>query len=110
MAHPDFYAILGVTKTASDEEIKKAFRKQARKYHPDLNPGDAKSEAKFKEITAAHDVLSDPEKRRNYDQYGDQWDRSREAPSLMALKPRALISVQRSETSSVAGIAIGQAP
>ncbi len=71
MAHPDFYAVLGVPKNATDEEIKKAYRKLARKYHPDLNPGNAESEAKFKEITAAHDVLSDSEKRRNYDQFGD---------------------------------------
>ena len=71
MAHPDFYAVLGVSKNASDDEIKKAYRKLARKYHPDLNPGNAESEAKFKDITAAHDVLSDAEKRRNYDQFGD---------------------------------------
>ncbi len=71
MAHPDFYAVLGVSKNASDEEIKKAYRKLARKHHPDLNPGNTASEGKFKEITAAHDVLADPEKRRNYDQYGD---------------------------------------
>lgn len=71
MSHPDYYRILGVSRSASDEEVKKAYRKLARKYHPDLNPGDGTAEARFKEVTAANDVLSDAEKRRNYDQYGD---------------------------------------
>lgn len=71
MPHPDYYKILGLPKTASDEEVKKAYRKLARKYHPDLNPGNAQAEAKFKELAAANEVLSDPEKRKNYDQYGD---------------------------------------
>ncbi|MCE1229045.1 MAG: molecular chaperone DnaJ [Firmicutes bacterium] len=70
-AHPDYYKILGVSKGASDDDIKKAYRKLARKYHPDLNPGDKQAEAKFKELSAANDVLSDPEKRKNYDQFGD---------------------------------------
>lgn len=64
---PDLYKILGVGKNASDEEIKKAYRKLARQYHPDRNPGDAQAEERFKEISAAHDVLSDPDKRRAYD-------------------------------------------
>lgn len=71
MSHPDYYKILGVPRSASDEDIKKAYRKLARKHHPDLNPNDKAAETKFKEVTAANDVLSDPEKRRNYDQYGD---------------------------------------
>lgn len=71
MAHPDFYKILGVPRGASEEDIKKAYRKLARKYHPDLNPGNKDSEAKFKELTEANEVLSDPEKRKNYDTYGD---------------------------------------
>jgi molecular chaperone DnaJ len=71
MAVPDYYKILGVPKNASDEDIKKAYRKLARKYHPDLNPGNKEAEAKFKELSTANDVLSDPEKRRNYDQFGD---------------------------------------
>lgn len=71
MAHPDYYAILGISKGASEEEIKKAYRKLARKYHPDLNPGNKDAEARFKDLSAAHDVLSDPEKRKNYDQFGD---------------------------------------
>jgi molecular chaperone DnaJ len=63
----DFYAVLGVSKGASDADIKKAYRKLARKYHPDQNPGDAAAEAKFKEISEAHAVLSDPEQRKEYD-------------------------------------------
>jgi molecular chaperone DnaJ len=63
----DYYATLGVDKKATPEEIKKAYRKLARQYHPDRNPGDAKAEARFKEISQAHDVLGDPEKRKQYD-------------------------------------------
>jgi molecular chaperone DnaJ len=66
-ARPDYYKVLGVGKGASDEEIKKAYRKLARKYHPDRNSGDKKAEERFKEISQAHDVLSDPEKRKAYD-------------------------------------------
>jgi molecular chaperone DnaJ len=65
---PDLYKVLGVGRNASDEEIKKAYRKLARQYHPDRNPGDARAEERFKQISAAHDVLSDPDKRRAYDQ------------------------------------------
>jgi molecular chaperone DnaJ len=64
----DFYAVLGVSKDVSEAELKKVYRKLARQYHPDSNPGDAKAEAKFKEISEAHSVLSDPEMRREYDQ------------------------------------------
>jgi molecular chaperone DnaJ len=66
----DYYGALGVKKTATAEEIRKAFRKMARKYHPDVNPGDKKAEEKFKEISEANDVLSDPKKRKIYDQVG----------------------------------------
>src|ERR1051326_5591409 len=66
----DYYGALGVKKTASPEEIRKAFRKLARKYHPDVNPNDKKAEEKFKEISEANDVLSDPKKRKIYDQLG----------------------------------------
>ncbi len=67
---PDYYKILGVGKNASEDEIKKAYRKLARKYHPDTNQGDKKAEERFKEISQAHDVLSDPEKRKAYDRGG----------------------------------------
>src|ERR1700722_16361490 len=66
----DYYGTLGVKKTATSEEIRKAFRKLARKHHPDVNPGDKKSEEKFKEISEANDVLSDDKKRKIYDQLG----------------------------------------
>src|SRR5438270_14013589 len=66
----DYYGALGVKKTASSEEIRKAFRKLARKYHPDVNPNDKKAEEKFKEISEANDVLSDPKQRKIYDQLG----------------------------------------
>src|SRR3954449_6528791 len=66
----DYYGALGVKKTATAEEIRKAFRKMARKYHPDVNPGDKKAEEKFKEISEDNDVLSDPKKRKIYDQVG----------------------------------------
>jgi molecular chaperone DnaJ len=67
---PDYYKVLGVGKNATDEEIKKAYRKLARKYHPDRNPGDKPAEERFKEISQAHDVLSDPDKRKEYDRGG----------------------------------------
>ena len=70
MAKRDYYEVLGVSKNASDDEIKKAYRKLAVKYHPDKNPGDKEAEAKFKEINEAHDVLSDKQKRARYDQFG----------------------------------------
>jgi molecular chaperone DnaJ len=74
MAGKDYYQILGVNKNASEKEIKQAFRRLARKHHPDLNPGDKAAEAKFKEINSAYEVLSNPEKRKKYDQFGDQWE------------------------------------
>src|SRR5215510_13630254 len=69
----DYYSTLGVAKTATDKEIKQAFRKLARKHHPDVNPGDKAAEAKFKEINEANEVLGDPEKRRKYDELGANW-------------------------------------
>ena len=69
----DYYDVLGVKRGASDNEIKQAYRKLARKFHPDLNPGDKVAEEKFKELQEAYDVLSDPENRKLYDQYGENW-------------------------------------
>ena len=66
----DYYEVLGVSKTATDEELKKAYRKLAKQYHPDLNPGNAEAEQKFKEINEAYEVLSDKDKRAKYDQFG----------------------------------------
>ena len=70
MARRDYYEVLGISKDASDNEIKIAYRKLAIKYHPDRNPGDAEAEAKFKEAAEAYDVLHDPQKRQQYDQFG----------------------------------------
>ncbi|MEI7580570.1 MAG: DnaJ domain-containing protein, partial [bacterium] len=72
MSKKDYYVVLGVTKNASDAEIKKAYRALAMKHHPDRNPGDKKAEALFKEATEAYEVLSDKDKRARYDQFGHE--------------------------------------
>lgn len=79
MQYKDYYNILGVDRNAGPKEIKKAYRKLARKHHPDLNQGDTASAKKFQEINEAHEVLSDPEKRRKYDQFGMEWQHHQQA-------------------------------
>ena len=80
MEFKDYYTTLGVSKTASENEIKQAFRRLARKHHPDLNPRDKGAEAKFKEVNEANEVLSDPEKRKKYDELGANWRAYENAP------------------------------
>lgn len=75
----DYYDTLGISRTATESEIKAAFRKQARKHHPDVNPGDANAEERFKDVNEAYEVLSDAEKRKLYDRYGEEWQRYKEA-------------------------------
>jgi curved DNA-binding protein len=78
MAFIDYYKILGVPKNATEKDIKKAYRKLARKYHPDLNPNDKNAEKRFKEINEANEVLSNPENRKKYDEYGEHWQHAEE--------------------------------
>lgn len=78
MAFIDYYKILGLDKNASEKDIKSAYRKAARKYHPDLNPNDKEAHKRFQEINEAHEVLSDPEKRKKYDLYGENWKQGEE--------------------------------
>ncbi len=75
----DYYQLLGVQRNASEKDIRQAYRRLARKYHPDLNPGDKQAEAKFKEIGEAYEVLSDAEKRKKYDRYGHNWQQAEAA-------------------------------
>ncbi len=73
MAFIDYYKILGVDKTIPQKDVKKAYLKRAKQFHPDLHPDDPKAQAKFQALQEAYDVIGDPEKRRKYDQYGEQW-------------------------------------
>ncbi|MCL0065849.1 J domain-containing protein [Dehalococcoidia bacterium] len=89
LAAKDFYQILGINQGASDKEIKQAYRKLARKYHPDVNPGDKSAESRFKEINEAHEVLSDPDQRQKYDQFGGKWQFAEQFAGAGAQQPYA---------------------
>ena len=80
MDYKDYYKVLGVDKAATTDQIKKAYRKLARQHHPDVNPDDKSAEHKFKEVNEANEVLSDPEKRKKYDQFGADWQRYQQQP------------------------------
>jgi curved DNA-binding protein len=103
MEYIDYYKILGVPKNATEKDIKKAYRKMARKYHPDINPNNAAAEQKFKEVNEANEVLSDPEKRKKYDQYGKDWQHAEEFE-----KARSQQSSRRSANQQYAGDFGGQ--
>lgn len=89
MATKDFYAMLGVKRGASEKEVRSAYRKLARKHHPDVNPGDKVAEATFKQINNAYEVLSDADKRRKYDKYGDQWEHADQIEEMQRTRGRA---------------------
>ncbi len=89
MEFKDYYATLGVSKSTSAKDIKQAFRKLARKFHPDVNPGDKTAETKFKEINEAYEVLGDPAKRKKYDELGANWRAYEQAEAAGAANPFA---------------------
>ncbi|MFD1016160.1 DnaJ C-terminal domain-containing protein [Winogradskyella rapida] len=97
MAYIDYYKVLGVAKDASESAIKKAYRKLARKFHPDLNPNDKEAEQKFKAINEANEVLSDPANRKKYDEYGEHWQNA-EAYEAAKQQQRQQRSAQGSQT------------
>jgi curved DNA-binding protein len=88
MEFKDYYATLGVPKSATEKEIKQAFRKMARKYHPDVNPGDKSAESRFKQINEAYEVIGDPEKRKKYDELGSNWKMYEQGGGAAGFDPR----------------------
>ncbi len=97
MAFVDYYKTLGIEKTATEEEIKKAYRKLARKLHPDLNPNDADANKKFQQINEANEVLSDPEKRKKYDAYGEHWQHAEQYEQAKQSRSQSSSSSSRDE-------------
>src|SRR6476646_11187409 len=96
----DYYTVLGVPRTATEKDLKTAYRKLARKHHPDVNPGDKRSEALFKEIGEAYSVLSDADKRKKYDRWGHNWEKIDQAHSAGAnFRTRAGGGTQSTYTS-----------
>src|SRR3974377_2414318 len=89
MDFKDYYSTLGVAKTATEKEIKQAFRRLARKHHPDVNPGDKSAEEKFKEITEGYEVLGDPAKRKKYDELGANWRMYEQTAGAQGGQPRS---------------------
>ncbi|XLS30664.1 DnaJ C-terminal domain-containing protein [Flavobacteriaceae bacterium M23B6Z8] len=96
----DYYKVLGVSKNATDAEIKKAYRKLARKYHPDVNPDNPEAEKKFKQLNEANEVLSDPEKRKKYDEYGKDWQHAEEFEKAKRQRSNAYTDYTYSGSSS----------
>ncbi|HLZ22009.1 MAG TPA: J domain-containing protein [Ktedonobacterales bacterium] len=109
MDYKDYYKILGVQKSTNPDDIKKAYRKLARKYHPDVNPGDKSAEARFKEINEAYEVLSDPDKRQKYDTLGPNWQEQFGFPSASSSGARAR-AYSASRGTSGAGMGGGEYP
>ena len=103
MAFIDYYKILGIAKSATEKEIKSAYRKMARKYHPDLNPDDKEAERKFKEINEANEVLSDPENRKKYDKYGKDWKQGEEYEKAQRQNQQQHQSQRQSSQQGFAG-------
>ncbi len=105
MAFIDYYQVLGIPKTATEKEIKDAYRKLARKHHPDLNPNDAEANKKFQQLNEANEVLSDPEKRKKYDKYGENWQRGEEYEQYQQQQRQSQQSYTGGQAGSFEGFA-----
>src|SRR5690554_5246557 len=103
MAYIDYYKVLGVDKNATTDEVKKAYRKLARKYHPDLNPNNKEAQKKFQEINEANEVLSDPDKRKKYDKYGKDWKHGEEFEKAQRAQQQSQRQYQQGSQSYYSG-------